>query len=264
MGSPQLDKTQIQSKLTEPVEIILVDSTTSTNDMAKEKIHEVKDSFLLIATNKQTAGRGRLGRNFYSEIAHGLYFSLVFQPQTVSLEEIPQYTVLAAAALVETIEKMTGKNLAIKWVNDIFYNGRKISGILSEMVTTSKVGVVVGIGINFSGDFKETSEDIQQVAGTLFGSKTPESFNQNEFLRNFIERFNDYHKHFHEKAFLPIYEEHLLGIGKEVYYFIQNEKYLGTIIGINNQGHLKVKKVDGKIEILHSHEVHFSSQQFLR
>ena len=69
MGSPQLDKTQIQSKLTEPVEIILVDSTTSTNDMAKEKIHEVKDSFLLIATNKQTAGRGRLGRNFYSEIA---------------------------------------------------------------------------------------------------------------------------------------------------------------------------------------------------
>ena len=71
---------------------------------------------------------------------------MAFQPQTVSLEEIPQYTVLAAAALVETIDKMTGKNLAMKWVNDIFYNGRKISGILSEMVTTSKVGVVVGIG----------------------------------------------------------------------------------------------------------------------
>ena len=264
MGSPPLDKTQIQKNLNEPVEIILVDSTTSTNDMAKEKIHEVKDSFLLIATNKQTAGRGRLGRNFYSEIAHGLYFSLAFQPQTVSLEEIPQYTVLAAAALVETIEKMTGKNLAIKWVNDIFYNGRKISGILSEMVTTSKVGVVVGIGINFSGDFKETSEDIQQVAGTLFGTKTPETFNQNKFLQKFIERFTYYHKHFHDKTFLSIYEEHLLGVGKEVYYFNKKERHEGTILGINNQGHLKVEKKDGQVEILYSNEVHFSSRQFLR
>lgn len=264
MASPDLNKKQILNNLAEPVEILILDSTTSTNDVAKEKIHEIKDSLLLIATNKQTAGRGRLGRNFYSEISHGLYFSLAFYPEDLDIEEIPQYTVLAAAALVETLEQMTRKDLAIKWVNDIFYNGWKISGILSEMVTTNQMGVVVGIGINFSGDFNETSEDIQQVAGTLFGSKTPESFNQNEFLRNFIERFNDYHKHFHDKTFLSIYEEHLLGVGKEVYYFNKKERHEGTILGINNQGHLKVEKKDGQVEILYSHEVHFSSRQFLR
>ena len=264
MRTPQLDETQIQKNGTAPIKIKILESTTSTNDVAKEHLHEAGDSLLLIATNKQTAGRGRLGRSFYSEIAHGLYFSLAFRPQNLNMEEIPQYTVLAAAALVETLEKMTGKALAIKWVNDIFYNGRKISGILSEMVAASERGVVVGIGINFSGDFAETSQDIQQVAGTLFGKETPESFNQNEFLQKFIERFTYYHEHFHKKAFLPIYEEHLLGIGEEVYYFIQEEKYQGTILGINDQGHLKVKNEDGKVEILHSQEVHFSSRQFLR
>ena len=264
MASPDLNKKQILNNLAEPVEILILDSTTSTNDVAKEKIHKIKDSLLLIATNKQTAGRGRLGRNFYSEISHGLYFSLAFYPEDLGIEEIPQYTVLAAAALVETLEQMTGKDLAIKWVNDIFYNGRKISGILSEMVTTNQMGVVVGIGINFSGDFNETSEDTQQVAGTLFGTKTPETFNQNEFLQKFIERFTYYHKHFHDKTFLSIYEEHLLGVGKEVYYFNKKERHEGTILGINNQGHLKVEKKDGQVEILYSHEVHFSSRQFLR
>lgn len=264
MASPDLNKKQILNNLAEPVEILILDSTTSTNDVAKEKIHKIKDSLLLIATNKQTAGRGRLGRNFYSEISHGLYFSLAFYPEDLGIEEIPQYTVLAAAALVETLEQMTGKDLAIKWVNDIFYNGRKISGILSEMVTTNQMGVVVGIGINFSGDFNETSEDTQQVAGTLFGTKTPETFNQNEFLQKFIERFTYYHQHFHDKTFLSIYEEHLLGVGKEVYYFNKKERHEGTILGINNQGHLKVEKKDGQVEILYSHEVHFSSRQFLR
>ena len=264
MASPDLNKKQILNNLAEPVEILILDSTTSTNDVAKEKIHKIKDSLLLIATNKQTAGRGRLGRNFYSEISHGLYFSLAFYPEDLGIEEIPQYTVLAAAALVETLEQMTGKDLAIKWVNDIFYNGRKISGILSEMVTTNQMGVVVGIGINFSGDFNETSEDTQQVAGTLFGTKTPETFNQNEFLQKFIERFTYYHQHFHDKPFLSIYEEHLLGVGKEVYYFNKKERHEGTILGINNQGHLKVEKKDGQVEILYSHEVHFNSRQFLR
>lgn len=264
MRTPQLDEKQIRKNLNESVEIKILDSTTSTNDVAKMQLNEVGDSLLLIATNKQTAGRGRLGRSFYSEIAHGLYFSLAFRPQNLNMEEIPQYTILAAAALVETLEKMTGKAVAIKWVNDIFYNGRKISGILSEMVTANEIGIVVGIGINFSGDFTQTSPNIQEVAGTLFGQETPDTFNQNEFLQKFIECFTYYHKHFHEKGFLIIYEEHLLGIGEEVYYFIQNEKHHGTILGINKDGHLKVKKENGEVEILHSQEVHFSSRQFLR
>lgn len=259
-----LNEQRIRKNVTESIEIKLLDSTTSTNDIAKQSLHEARDSFLLIATNKQTAGRGRLGRSFYSEINHGLYFSLAFHPQNLKITEIPQYTVLAATALVETLEKMTGKNLDIKWVNDIFYKGRKISGILSEMVTASEIGVVVGIGINFSGDFKQTSSDIQEVAGTLFGKETPETFNQNEFLQKFIERFFYYHKHFDERTFLPIYEEHLLGIGQEAYYYLQNDKHFCTILGINEAGHLKVQKEDGQIKSLHSQEVHFSSRQFLR
>lgn len=259
-----LDEKQILKDWCQPLEITILESTTSTNDVAKKQLRDGKDGPLLIATNKQTAGRGRLGRSFYSELSHGLYFSLAFQPKNVKFEDIPQYTILAATALVETLEQMTDKTLSIKWVNDIFYNGRKISGILSEMVTADEMGVVVGIGINFAGEFSETSKEVQEVAGTLFGKETPDAFNQNEFLHNFIERFATFHKHFEEKEFMPIYEKHLLGIGEKVYYFIQNEKHIGTILGINNQGHLEVKKADGALETLYSQEVHFSSAQFLR
>ncbi len=262
MANHSLNKQQIQKGIKQPLEIILLEETTSTNDVAKERLKESKQP-LLVATNKQTAGRGRLGRSFYSELAHGLYFSLAFHPQNVAIEEMPQYTLLAAATLVETLEEMTGKPLAIKWVNDIFYNGRKISGILSEMISADKTGVIIGIGLNFAGEFTHTAKEVQQVAGTLFGEKIPETFNQNAFLNAFIQRFLSYHTEFQEKAFLPVYETHLLGIGEEVTYFIQEEKYFGTILGISEQGHLRVRKADGTLETLYSQEVHFNSRQFL-
>lgn len=264
MTRDRLDAKQIQTHLNYPLTITIVKETTSTNDVAKKLLKEGKGGLLLIATNKQTAGRGRLGRCFYSELAHGLYFSLAFQPKNISMEEIPQYTILAATALVETLEAMTKKTLAIKWVNDIFYNGRKISGILSEMVSAKDIGVVVGIGINFAGDFTHTSKEVQAVAGTLFGKETPHDFNQNAFLQHFIERFFHYHQHFNQKAFLPIYEEHLLGIGETVEYVIQDKKYTGIILGINEQGHLMIQKPNGERDTLYSQEVHFSSAQFSR
>lgn len=258
-----LDEKQIKKGLAQPFKVTILESTTSTNDVAKEQLKKENKSPILIATNKQTAGRGRLGRSFYSELAHGLYFSLAFRPKNIKMEDIPQYTILAATALVETLEKMTDKSLSIKWVNDIFYNGRKVSGILSEMISGDDLGVVVGIGINFSGEFSQTTKDIQQVAGTLFGKETPQTFDQNEFLQTFIKSFMHYHRHFEEKEFMPIYESHLLGIGEKVSYFIQEEKYEGTIRGITQQGHLEVELADGTKETLISQEVHFSSVQFL-
>lgn len=258
-----LDEKQIKKELADPFQLLLLESTTSTNDVAKEQLKKGMATPFVVATNKQTAGRGRLGRSFYSELAHGLYFSLAFQPGTLKMEEIPLYTILAAAALVETLEEMTDKSLSIKWVNDIFYKGRKISGILSEMVSADELGVVVGIGINFAGDFSQTPQDIQEVAGTLFGKEAPPSFNQNAFLRAFIERFMHYHQEFEEKAFMEVYEKHLLGVGKKIHYVLQNQKYEGTILGINQQGHLEVQNSDGTLETLYSQEVHFSSAQFL-
>lgn len=267
MDSQLLNREQIEAGFKGPtnhLNIQLLDEVSSTNDVAKQLLNEHPDDFILVATNKQTAGRGRQGKSFFSELAHGLYFTVGFQPKNLKVEEIPFYTILAATALVEVLEKYVDQPLSIKWVNDIFYQGRKISGILSEMTMAAEMGVVVGIGINFAGDFKATDESVQAVAGTLFGEETPASFNQNEFLSAYLNQFYKYHNQFEEKAFMPVYEKHLLGIGQEVYYFVKEEKKNGVIEGINAHGHLLVRKPDQTIETLYGQAVHFSSAQFIQ
>lgn len=251
----------------EELNIELLETVTSTNDVAKKSLTKHPNQLTIVASNKQTAGRGRSGKSFYSELDHGLYFTLAFQPKNQQIEDIPLYTILAATVLVEVLEKYVDESLAIKWVNDIFYQGRKISGILSEMVTNpatlSSPGVVVGIGVNFAGDFSKTENEVQSVAGTLFGKDVPTFFNQNDFLSDYLNQFLTYHRQFEKKAFMPFYEEHLLGIGQEVYYSVNEEKRHGVIQGINEQGHLLVRKQDQSIETLYGQAVHFSSAQFI-
>lgn len=266
----QLNRQKIRESVEESKEILnieLLTEVSSTNDVAKQLLNEHVDQFSLIATNKQTAGRGRNGKSFYSSLDHGLYFSLAFQPNTDQIEKIPLYTILAAATLAEVLENYVDEPIGIKWVNDIFYKERKVIGILSEMVTIGVTqeapGIVIGMGLNLAGGFTQADEEIQAVAGTLFGQELPKNFNQNKFLGEFVTRFLMYHQNFSEEKFLTVYEEHLLGRGQQVYYFVHNEKHEGIIQGINEKGHLLVLKPDQTIETLYGQEVHFGSQQFM-
>lgn len=246
----------------------ILHETVSTNDDAKKLHLNQSEAIALVATNKQTAGRGRRGKSFYSELAHGLYFSFAFTPQSPDPEEFPMYTILAAAALVKVLEKYVPEPASIKWVNDIFYQGRKVSGILSEMglnfQTDNTPYIVVGIGINFAGVFKQADEDVQAVAGTLFGEHIPHEFDQNHFLADFINAFLDFHFTFQSKNFLPIYEKHLLGIGEKVFYKMDGKSQSGVIKGINDKGNLLVIKEDESVEALVGQAIEFGSKQFVK
>lgn len=270
MESKQLNQERIQSHFEGEQSLLniqLPSSVSSTNDEAKEQLLAYPNKINLVATNQQTAGRGRQGRAFYSSLKHGLYFSIALKPNTEDIENIPLYTIMAAATLVEVLEKSIEHSLSVKWVNDVFYQGRKISGILSEMVSNTnqlqKPGVVVGIGINFAGSFSGADDEAQNVAGTLFGEELPEDFDQSVFLGEYLGRFYKYHQNFEEKEFMAVYEKHLMGIGKEATYSVNNERHRGIIQGINNKGHLLVKKSDQTIETLYGQAIHFSSSQFI-
>ena len=271
MTSHKLDKNQIIKEFqqdSELLNVVILDYVSSTNDVAKQALRDSPDQLSLVVTNRQTAGRGRSGKSFYSELAHGLYFTLAFIPNTEEIENIPLYTLLAATVLAETLEEYVSKPVWIKWVNDLFYEGKKVSGILSEMVSgiddENTLGVVVGIGLNIAGNFAETDEKVQSVAGTIFGEEIPTDFNQNAFLGAFLNRFYANHLSFQGKEFMEIYEKHLLGIGQEVHYTINREKKQGVIEGINADGHLLVRQADQSLEVLYGQEVHFGSDQFVK
>ena len=173
---------------------------------------------------------------------------------------------LAASAMVAALEAASGQRLRIKWVNDLFCRGRKIGGILTEATTDiesrSLSSIIIGIGLNLSGDFSQAEASTQSVAGTLFGQEMPADFNPNQVIHDFLKQLAYYIRTLSDKTYLAHYEEHLLGVGRQVSYQQAGQEYTGIIQGITDQGHLLVQDPHGQIRTLFSQEVHFSSQQF--
>ena len=130
-----LSEQQITQELIQqhhPIDWVIqtMESTTSTNDLAKIYANQNSTTHAIFISEEQTAGRGRLGRKFVSPSKSGLYISLCLFP-TVALEDLSLITCATAVACVETIEQLTGKSLNIKWVNDLFYQNKKVGGILT-------------------------------------------------------------------------------------------------------------------------------------
>ena len=267
--SKGLNNTQIRLNLDgswKDLHIELFDQVTSTNDVAKRfAIEHPKQAALFVAT-EQTQGRGRSGRPFHSHLSNGLYLSLVFQPMVQSIQEVPQFTLVAASAMVKALEELTDLSFKIKWVNDLFLNGRKIGGILTEATTDIETqsisSLIVGIGLNLAGDFDEAPDNAKQVAGTIFGKTLPADFNRNQLLNRFLHHMQIFIAEINQKSYLPYYEKHILGIGRHVHYIQNGWQHEGVIEGINEEGHLLVRDLGGTLHTLFSQEVHFSSQQF--
>ena len=108
------------------------DCVTSTNALVRERAAEGAPEGLVILANQQTAGRGRLGRDFYSPPDTGLYLSLLLRPRQMQPQHATRITTMAALAACEAIEAVTQQQPQIKWVNDIFLEGKKVCGILTE------------------------------------------------------------------------------------------------------------------------------------
>lgn len=105
----------------------------------------------LVAAGMQTAGRGRRGRSFASPEGAGLYLSVILKTG-LPMQDAALTTFAAAVAVRRAVKAVCGKELAIKWVNDLYWQGKKCCGILTEAVTDVESGgldhMVVGIGID--------------------------------------------------------------------------------------------------------------------
>lgn len=148
--------------------LFVYDVVDSTNLQAKRLLLEqpVKHGSAVIAS-QQTAGRGRLGRSFYSP-ENGIYVSIIVKP-AFDLSKAGLVTVAAAAATSEAIESVCGLATKIKWVNDIYLGNRKICGILTEATTDFESGqidsLIIGIGINTSS--QGFPAELEAVAGAI-------------------------------------------------------------------------------------------------
>ncbi len=218
----------------------------STSTYAKENASTLPIPSLITA-DLQSAGRGRQGKSFYSPKGTGLYFTLLF----AAVNEATLLTPAAAVAVCKAVEEMTGKALSIKWVNDIFLNGKKICGILTERyVLNEKVLYAIGIGINLT-----TTEFPQEL--TQAGSLNI-NCNKEILAAKICEHILEYAKSPDNSAIQKEYESRLFFIGKEISYKKNGVSLTAKAKGINSFCNLIVINPDGEEEILSSGEISIS------
>ena len=236
--------------------IFVYPSLESTNKTAKEMAISEAGHGTVVIADCQTAGRGRYGRSFYSPPASGIYMSLVLHPEQLGFHTPTLITSFAAVAVCEAIEAISEKKPQIKWVNDIFLDGKKVCGISTEAVTDYESGnvqwVVVGIGINFNeSDFPE---DLRQIAGAIF---TDPPTTRNHLAGEVINHMVNWQCG--EKEMLDKYKKRLMMLGERIYVTGIKTAYEAEAVGIDDIGRLIVKKDDGQIDLLYSGEISIRS-----
>lgn len=181
MSSPFPKKEIFANLGLEEEDVIFYELTDSTNTRAREAFLNPKYSgkTMLFMANGQTAGRGTRGRSFESKADTGLYLSLLFTPSDENFDA-SLLTPIAAAAVLGSLSAQLGEyenGFFIKWVNDVFFGRKKISGILCERVIGENgSGYIVGIGVNLYGaDFSPAVRDIaasvEEVTGIRVDKK---------------------------------------------------------------------------------------------
>ena len=198
------------------------DTLPSTNAYLASLAREGESEGLVVLARTQSEGKGRFSRRFYSPDGSGVYMSLLLRPN-FSSEHFPLLTALAGAAAAEAAEEISGKRVGIKWVTDLYLDGKKIAGILAESGTSEKVNnalqnkqfVVIGIGINL---FLPTyvPEELSGKLGALFDFGEASEGAKDAFLSAFLSRFYTYYEKMPSRAFLDGYRERSILIGKQV------------------------------------------------
>lgn len=243
----------IKKNLKKSFDFYILDEVDSTNNYAKELAIGGKDE-LIVISEMQNSGKGRLGRNFYSPKGNGLYMSLLCRPK-INVEFAPLITSYTAVAVAQAIDKLSGRETQIKWVNDIFMNGKKICGILTEAGFDFEGGsidyAIIGIGINVLG--REFPDDIKNIA-TSIELESGLRLSRNELASEILNNLANMEKEIQEKIYLDLYRKKSNIIGKTVNVFYGLENYTAEVIDIDNNAALVVKTDEG-IKRLNSGEV---------
>jgi BirA family biotin operon repressor/biotin-[acetyl-CoA-carboxylase] ligase len=236
-------------------------SVDSTNTIAKQAT-DAEHGTVIIA-DSQTAGKGRYGRDFFSPPGHGIYMSLILRRPQIWLSAPTMVTSFTAVAVCEAIEKLCpGKTPKIKWVNDIFLNGKKICGISTEAATDFVTGeidrIIVGIGINFTTPDNIPSE-FKNIIGAVYGENEPPETTRNQLTAEILNNMAalDTQANQSEAKLIENYKTRMLMLGEiiTVTSTATNQSYQATALDIDNTGQLIIKKESGEIATLSSGEI---------
>jgi BirA family transcriptional regulator, biotin operon repressor / biotin---[acetyl-CoA-carboxylase] ligase len=233
-------------------------SLASTNTTLKELASKGAREGTVVIADEQSGGRGRLGRGFYSPAGTGIYFSLLLRPN-VNAADATLITTAAAVAVAESIEAITGVSAKIKWVNDVFCHGRKVSGILTEGAFDMESGrmefVVLGIGVNVTIPESGYPDAIADIVTAVCKELPSGTEARSRLIAEILKRFWSYYQRLGDKAYLKDYKARAFIIGQDIDVIAGNASKKARALDIDDDCRLIVRYEDGTQQALSSGEV---------
>ena len=239
----------VQTDAEDVPSLFVYEEIDSTNTEAKRMCANGFEGRAIIAAEHQTAGRGRMGRSFYSPADTGAYFSILYTTQELLCDAV-RITSAASVAVMRAIRTLTGKQTLIKWVNDLYLNEKKVAGILTEAVShATSTHIIVGIGINLSTE--DFPPELSQIAGALGSAELCATDVIAEVWRELKPFLNDPSN----RSWLEDYRTYSTVLGREITWICEGREEYGIATSIDCDGALLVRRHDGSEARLSTGEI---------
>lgn len=242
--------------------VVYRESCSSTQLIAHEEAQNGAVDGTVVIAEEQTSGKGRMSRPWDSAVGKGIWMSLITRP-TLTPQQAPQMTLVAAVAVTRAIEEVVGIEPSIKWPNDLLVDGKKVTGILTELqADPDRVkAIILGIGINVNQSEEDFSEALTPIATSL-KIASGKTVNRGKLIAKTLEYLEYYTDLYVAHGFSPIkliWEGYSNTIGQRIRAVMFNETIEGIALGITEEGMLNLKLDDGSIRGIFSADIHFQS-----
>lgn len=223
----------------------------STNTRLKAMAAAGAPTGTALLAEEQTGGRGTHGRSFQSPRGEGLYLSVLLRPALTKLQDLLTLTGWVGVAAREAVERASGAPVDIKWLNDLYLNGKKLCGILTELSFLGESGepdyVVAGMGVNMlqtAGTFQ--AQGLGDIATSLAMEGYP--VERNRLAVCLLEELDKLVLNFPGKRadYLERYRAHCVTLGRRVSFDGEETLQTGTAVGVDGNFALRVAGDDGR------------------
>lgn len=238
------------------INITVMEKTESTNLLLKSMALNGAEEGSVVIAGEQTAGIGRMGRNFFSPGNTGIYMSVLLKPE-ITPEKSVFITTAAAVAVCRALEKNGIKNTGVKWVNDIYIEGKKICGILTQgnidPISNKLNFAILGIGINVYYPENDYPDEIKNIAGAVFKEKKENI--RNRLIADILSELYGIYSDLSNSDYIDEYISKSIVIGKNVDVITASKVKTATVLGIDKNCKLHVQYDDGTKSFLDSGEI---------
>lgn len=248
----------LPSTIIEDFNFVFLNEATSTNTEAFQRADAASPEWTVVIADRQTAGKGRLGRQWVSPGGVNIYLSVVLRPELPPFEA-PQLTFLSAVAVARAIEDTAALKPEIKWPNDVLIGGRKVAGLLNEMsAETDRVTfVILGIGVNINMLPQHFPEGLR-TPPTSISIESGKSLSRLEFTSSLLTHLHAMYTDFKINGFDRIRHEwscRCNAYGKKVRVDSGAAVISGDFLGIDHDGAMLTRLENGNVERIMSGDV---------